>query len=262
MEKDKFEGLEEEDLWIQYKENGDIKIRDYFVELYSPLVKYVAGRIAMNMPSSIEFDDLVGYGIFGLFDAIEKFEPKKNVKFKTYAVLRIRGAIFDELRAMDWVPRTVRQQSKLVNDAIATKEAELGRAVSDGEIADYLGMSPDKLRKTMMNISGTTILSINEMWYTGDDTDSVSISDTLEAPEALNPDHDVEREEAKRVLKEAIKELPENAQQVLAMYYFEDLTLKEIGKVMKVTESRISQLHSKSIVQLRAKLTNIKTGII
>ncbi|MBN2652325.1 MAG: RNA polymerase sigma factor WhiG [Spirochaetales bacterium] len=262
MVKEKFENHTEEDLWLQYRKTNDIEIRDYFVELYAPLVKYVAGKIAMNMPSSIDFDDLVGYGVFGLFDAIEKFEPNKHVKFKTYAVLRIRGAIFDELRAMDWVPRSVRQKSKMVDDAIATREAELGRSVTDEEIAEYLGMDLRELQKTMMKISGTTILSINEMWYTGDDTDSVSISDTLESPISLNPDHNVEKDEVKRVLVDAIKELPEKAQQVLVMYYFEDLTLKEIGKVLEVTESRVSQLHSKSILKLRSKLTNLKNGIL
>lgn len=252
----------EQQLWKKYKKTKDPKIRDKFVKQYAPLVKYVAGKVAIGMPHSVEFDDLVGFGVFGLFDAIEKFDPDKHVKFKTYAVTRIRGAIFDELRSIDWVPRSVRQKSREIEDTIHRLEASLGRAASDEEIAGEMNMSTDEFQKTMMKVSGTSILSLNDVWYNDDENDKVTIVDSIESPNSLNPDTIVEKEEIKRVIVEAINELPEKEKKVLVLYYYEDLTLKEIGKVLEVTESRISQLHTKAIMRLRSKLTNIKKGIM
>jgi len=252
----------EEELWIIYKSSRDPAVRDMFVKQYAPLVKYVAGKVAVGMPHNIEFDDLVGYGVFGLFDAIEKFDPDKHVKFKTYAVTRIRGAIFDELRSIDWVPRSVRQKSREVEDAVHRLEASLGRAVTDNEIANEMGMNMQDYQKTILKISGTSIMSLNDVWYTGEDNDKVSIVDSIESPSGLNPDIIVEKDEIKRVIIEAINELPEKEKKVLVLYYYEDLTLKEIGKVLEVTESRVSQLHTKAIMRLRAKLTNLKKGIL
>lgn len=252
----------EEELWQEYKKKKDSKLRDYFVKKYAPLVKYVAGKVAVGMPSNVEFDDLVGYGVFGLFDAIEKFDPDKHVKFKTYAVTRIRGAIFDELRSIDWVPRSVRQKARQVEESVRKLESSLGRPATDKEIAKDMGMSPKDFEKMMMKISGTSILSLNEVWYSGDENDKISISDSIESPQSLNPDTIVEKDEIKRVIVEAINELPDKEKKVLVLYYYEDLTLKEIGQVLEVTESRISQLHTKAIMRLRAKLTNIKKGIM
>jgi RNA polymerase sigma factor FliA len=251
----------EEELWLLFKQNRDPKIRDMFVKQYAPLVKYVAGKVAMGMPHNVEFDDLVGFGVFGLFDAIKKFDPEKHVKFKTYAVTRIRGAIFDELRSIDWVPRSVRQKSREIEDTIHRLESSLGRAASDQELANEMRMTTKEFQKTMMKISGTSILSLNDVWYTGDDNDKVSIVDSIESPSSLNPDIIVEKDEIKRVIIQAITELPEKEKKVLVLYYYEDLTLKEIGKILEVTESRISQLHTKAIMRLRSKLTNIKKGI-
>lgn len=251
----------EAELWTLFKENRDPKIRDMFVKQYAPLVKYVAGKVAMGMPHNVEFDDLVGFGVFGLFDAIKKFDPDKHVKFKTYAVTRIRGAIFDELRSIDWVPRSVRQKSREIEDTIHRLESSLGRAASDQELANEMRMTIKDFQKTMMKISGTSILSLNDVWYTGDDNDKVSIVDSIESPSSLNPDIIVEKGEIKRVIIQAITELPEKEKKVLVLYYYEDLTLKEIGKILEVTESRISQLHTKAIMRLRSKLTNIKKGI-
>ena len=251
----------EEELWTLFKEDRDPRIRDLFVKQYAPLVKYVAGKVAMGMPHNVEFDDLVGFGVFGLFDAIKKFDPDKHVKFKTYAVTRIRGAIFDELRSIDWVPRSVRQKTREIEDTIHRLESSLGRAASDQEIADEMRMTTKDFQKTMMKISGTSILSLNDVWYTGDDSDKVSIVDSIESPSSLNPDIIVEKDEIKRVIIQAITELPEKEKKVLVLYYYEDLTLKEIGKILEVTESRISQLHTKAIMRLRSKLTNIKKGI-
>jgi RNA polymerase sigma factor FliA len=252
----------EQQLWKKYKKTKDPKIRDKFVRQYAPLVKYVAGKVAIGMPHNVEFDDLVGFGVFGLFDAIEKFDPEKHVKFKTYAVTRIRGAIFDELRSIDWVPRSVRQKSREIEDTIHRLESSLGRSASDEEIAKEMNMNMDEFQKTMMKVSGTSILSLNDVWYNDDESDKVTIVDSIESPNSLNPDTIVEKEEMKRVIVEAISELPEKEKKVLVLYYYEDLTLKEIGQVLEVTESRISQLHTKAIMRLRSKLTNIKKGIM
>lgn len=254
--------MSEEDLWPLYKESRDPAIRDAFIRQYAPLVKYVAGKVAASMPNTVEFEDLVGFGVFGLLDAIEKFDPDKNVKFKTYAVTRIRGAIFDELRSIDWVPRSVRQKTKEIEDAVVSLEAKLGRPASDQEIASSLGVSEDDFMKTMLKISSTSVLSLNDVWYSGDDADKISIGESIESPSSMNPDATVEREEVKRVIVQAISELPEKEKKVLVLYYYEDLTLKEIGQVLDVTESRVSQLHTKAILRLRAKLTNLRKGII
>lgn len=252
----------EQELWKQYKKEKDPQIRDFFVKQYAPLVKYVAGKVAIGMPHNVEFDDLVGFGVFGLFDAIEKFDPDKHVKFKTYAVTRIRGAIFDELRAIDWVPRSVRQKSRELEETIRVLESQLGRVASDKEIAKAMHLELKDFQKLVLKISGTSILSLNDVWNTGDDNDKISIVDSIEAPSSLNPDTIVEKEEIKRVIINAIQELPEKEKKVLVLYYYEDLTLKEIGEVLGVTESRISQLHTKAIMRLRTKLTSIKKGIV
>jgi RNA polymerase sigma factor for flagellar operon FliA len=256
-----WEGKAEEELWLLYRKNKDPKLRDYFIKQYAPLVKYVAGKVAVGMPHNVEFDDLVGFGVFGLIDAIEKFDPAKHVKFKTYAVTRIRGSIFDELRSMDWVPRSIRQKTRELEETIHTLEAKLGRAATDEEIAEDMKIPLEEFQTLLLRISGTSILSLNDVWYTGNGEDNISIVESIEAPASLNPDIIVEKDEVKRVIVEAIQELPDKEKKVLVLYYYEDLTLKEIGQVLGVTESRISQLHTKAILRLKAKLTSIKKGI-
>jgi RNA polymerase sigma factor for flagellar operon FliA len=252
----------EDELWRLYRKTKDPEIRDALVKQYAPLVKYVAGKVAVGMPNNVEFDDLVGYGVFGLFDAIEKFDPDKHVKFKTYAVTRIRGAIFDELRSIDWVPRSVRQKSRELEETVRRLESSLGRPATDEEIAKEMNISVKELERTMLKVSGTSMLSLNDVWYTGEDNDKVSIADSIESPDSLTPDTIVEKDEIRRVIVQAIQELPEKEKKVLVLYYYEDLTLKEIGQVLHVTESRVSQLHTKAITRLRTKLTNIKKGIM
>ncbi|MFW5799805.1 MAG: RNA polymerase sigma factor WhiG [Spirochaetota bacterium] len=251
----------EEELWEEYKRTSDPKIREVFVHQYAPLVKYVAGKVAMGMPQSIEFDDLVGYGVFGLLDAIEKFDPSLNIKFKTYAVTRIRGAIYDELRAIDWVPRSIRQKAKELENAIGKLENKLGRAAKDEEIAEQLGIPVEEFHQTLLKLSGTSLVSINDAWFTGDDNDKVSILETIESPMELNPDTMIEKEEVKKMIVYTIEELPEKEKKVLILYYYEDLTLKEIGEVLDVTESRVSQLHTKAIMRLRSKLNHIRASM-
>jgi RNA polymerase sigma factor for flagellar operon FliA len=252
----------EEEFWQTYRQTRDPEIREIFIKQYAPLVKYVAGKVAIGMPNNVEFDDLVGFGVFGLLDAIDKFDPDKNVKFKTYAVTRIRGAIFDELRTIDWVPRSVRQKTREVEDAIGTLEAQLGRTATDQEIANYLRLDEKEFAKLMRQMSTATMLSLNDVWFSGDENDKVSIGDSIESPSSLNPDIIVEKDEIRRVIVEAIEELPDKEKKILVLYYYEDLTLKEIGEVLEVTESRVSQLHTKAILRLRSKLTNIRKGIL
>ncbi|MCL2192760.1 MAG: RNA polymerase sigma factor WhiG [Treponema sp.] len=257
------EGKSEEERWLEYRKTRDPAIREAFIKQYAPLVKYVAGKVAMGMPQNVEFDDLVGFGVFGLIDAIDKYDPEKyNVKFKTYAVTRIRGAIFDELRQIDWVPRSVRQKTREIETAVSSLEAHLGRTASDQEVAQALGMNQDEYLKTMTKISGTSILSLNDVWFSGDEKDRVSIVDSIESPSVLNPDVIVEKEVIRQVIFATINELPEKEKKILILYYYEDLTLKDIGKLLEVTESRVSQLHTKAISRLRSKLTNIRKGII
>lgn len=252
---------EEDTKWIEYRKEHSVRVRDDFIKQYMPLVKYVAGKVSVGMPGNVEWEDLVSFGQFGLLDAIEKYDPAKGVKFKTYAVTRIRGAIFDELRQIDWVPRSVRQKSREIEGAINSVEAKLGRTASDSEIAKELGISDDEYHKAVMKVSGTSVMSLDEAWRTGDDYGSVSIGDSIESPESLNPDKIVEQEEVKRILEQAIKELPDREKKVVVLYYFQDLTFKEIGQALEVSESRISQLHTKAILRLRAKLTSSRKGI-
>lgn len=197
----------EDELWMEYKKTRNNSIRELFIVKYAPLVKYVAGKVAIGMPGNVEFDDLVGYGVFGLLDAIDKYDPEKNVKFNTYAVTRIRGAIFDELRSIDWVPRSVRQQSREVEEAIADLEARLGRAATDVEIARELGMSVDEFQQVLLKISGTSVISLTDLRFGSEDAEQVSVADTIEAPVSLNPDVIVEREEMRRIIVNAINEL-------------------------------------------------------
>lgn len=254
----------EDELWFEFKKTKSLAIRDKFIEQYMPLVKYVAGKLAVGMPSNVEYDDLVGFGQFGLLDAINKYDPAKNVKFKTYAVTRIRGSIIDELRAIDWVPRSVRQKTKEIEDAIYNLESKLGRPASDFEIAQSLHISEEEYHKAVMKVSCTSVLSLNDVWFTGngEEKENNAIGNNIEAPSSLNPDKIAERDEIKKVIAQAISELPEKEKMVIVLYYHEDLTFKEIGEVLEVSESRVSQLHTKANLRLRAKLTNVTKGII
>lgn len=254
--------IEEDKIWTEYKNTKSPQLRDKLIRQYMPLVKYVAGKVSVGLPASMEFDDLVGFGQFGLLDAINKYDLDKNVKFKTYAVTRIRGAIFDEMRQLDWVPRSVRQKSREIEEIISDLESRLGRTATDQEIAKQMNLSEEEYHQTIMKVSASSIISINDVWNSTDDNEHLSIADTIESPSSLNPDVQVEREEIRKVIIQAINELPEKEKMVIVLYYHEDLTFKEIGQVLEVSESRISQLHTKANLRLRAKLTNFKKGII
>ncbi len=255
----KYEETDEQVLWVEYKKAREPKLREYFIKKYAPLVKYVAGKVAVGMPHNVEFDDLVSYGTFGLLDAIEKYDPGKEVKFKTYAMTRVRGGIFDELRNVDWIPRSIRQKAKQVEKIILELENRMGRTAEDEEIAHELDIDIDEFHDLMSKISGTSLISLNDVWHGNDENEEMVFVDTLESPEALNPDTIVEREEIKNMIVECIKKLPDREKKVIVLYYYEDLTLKEIGEVLEVTESRVSQLHTKAIMRLRGRLSQMKS---
>lgn len=257
----KYAEKDELELWKDYRISKKEELRAYFVEKYSPLVKHVAGRIAIGMPQNVEFEDLVSYGVFGLLDAIEKFDPSRDIKFKTYAMTRIRGSIFDELRSVDWIPRSIRQKAKQLEQIIGMLENQEGQKVEDEVIAKEMGMSIEEYNQLLSKLSSTSIVSLNDIWFMGDENDEVSFMETLESPMNMNPDNIIEKEEIKNFIIEAIKTLPEKEKKVIVLYYYEDLTLKEIGEVLEVTESRISQLHTKAVSRLRSKLAKVKSVV-
>lgn len=246
--------LSDEEVWGHYKNSGNTDVRNHLIERYAPLVKYVAGRMAVNMPPNIEFDDLVSYGIFGLIDAIEKYEPERGFKFKTYAITRIRGAVIDELRALDWIPRSTRQKARQLQQVYLELENRLGRSAEDEEVAKEIGVSVEELHQILMETSCTAVISLDDIWHVGSDDDEVAVVDTIEGHQKHTPSFKVEKDEVKRILVEAIKGLPPREKEVIALYYYEELTLKEIGEVLGVTESRVSQLHTKAVLRLKAKL--------
>ncbi len=248
-----------EDLWRRFKETGEPQLRERLILHYSPLVKYVAGRVGVGLPPNIEQADLVSYGIFGLIDAIEKFDLSRSIKFETYAISRIRGAIIDELRAIDWIPRSVRFKAREVERAYATLEASLHRTPSEAEVAAELGISLGELHQLFSQVSFVNVLALDELLGSGGERgDKVSLGDTLEDTRAEDPVAAFESEETKYLLARAINLLPEREKIVVTLYYYEGLTLAEIGQVLGVTESRICQMHTKAVLQLRAKLNEAR----
>lgn len=243
------------DAWRRYKEHGDMSARDQLILAYSPLVKYVAGRMSSGLPAHIEEGDLISYGLLGLISAIERFEPERNIKFETYAVSRIRGSIIDELRALDWVPRSVRSWARKVEATIARLENELMRAPNDDEIAVELGVGVDEFQDILNQISCASIVALDEFWNVqGTGQERVNLIDTIEDTDAPDPSRAFRVQSIKETLAAAIQRLPERERIVVGLYYYEGLTLKEIGEVLGVTESRISQLHTKAILRLRGRI--------
>jgi RNA polymerase sigma factor for flagellar operon FliA len=253
---------EEEDqrLWAQYKQTRDQRIKDALIMKYASFVKYVAGRIAVNLPSNVEFDDLVSYGILGLIDAIDKYDPERKVKFKTYAKTRIRGAIFDELRVLDWTPRSIRQKARKLEKAYAKLEGKLGRDATDEEIAEFLKIDISELHKLFDETKKSLLLSLDEIFY--DDEEGSSRFDFVENQKSDNPQAKIEEAEAKQILADAISKLSERERMVITLYYYEDLTSKEIGKILGVSDSRVSQLHTKAILRLRGRLARLRDSLV
>ena len=253
METEDEVSLSADELWAEYKSTGSRELRDKLIVRYSPLVKYVAGRVSVGLPNTIEQCDLVSYGIFGLIDAIEKFDNERAIKFETYAITRIKGAIIDELRSIDWVPRSVRAKARAIEKAYAKLEAQLLRTPTDTEVARELGLSEDDLQAQFSQISFVGIVALDEVLSGGDRGESTTLGDTL-AARREGPMAAFEVEEMKQILAGAINRLADREKIVLSLYYYEGLTLAEIGQVLGVTESRVCQIHTKAVLQLRARM--------
>jgi RNA polymerase sigma factor for flagellar operon FliA len=243
-------------LWADYKKDNDRRIRDQLIVLYSPLVKYVAARVAVGLPQHVDGSDLVSYGIIGLIDAIDRYNPGRQVKFETYAIPRIRGAIIDELRAIDWVPRSIRAKARAVEQAYAALEANLLRTPTDAEVAAELGMAEQDLQEILRQISFVGVAALDEVFMVGGDrSDRTTLGDTI--PDATaGPVALFEDKESKEILAQAIMQLADRERTVLSLYYYEGLTLAEIGEILGVTESRVCQIHTKAVLQLRARLSD------
>lgn len=236
-----------EQLWEEFFKNPSAEIREKIIVEYAPLVKIVAGRLSMYLGYNVEYDDLVGYGIFGLIDAIDKFDINKDVKFETYASLRIRGSILDQIRKMDWIPRTVRQKQKKIDEAIRKIETETGRNAQDEEIARELGVSEEELTSWQSQLKVTNLVSLNEYVEQGMEP----VMDARGNSHFAQPEDAIAEEELKRVLAESLEVLTEKERKVITLYYYENLTLKEISNVLEVSESRISQLHTKALKKMK-----------
>ena len=247
-------GTDTQSLWLEFRRTQDKGLRDRLILTYAPLVKYVAGRLGSGLPAHVDESDLVSYGLLGLISAIERYDPERDIKFETYAMARIKGAIIDELRALDWVPRSVRSRAREIERAIAELESRLGRAPNDEEIATKIGISTEELEESLTDISRSSIAALDELWSGSGEGDQVSLLDTIEDTSGPRPAEALDETELREALADAIARLPEREKLVVTLYYYEELTLREIGEVLGVTESRVSQLHTKAVLRLKARL--------
>jgi RNA polymerase sigma factor FliA len=247
-------GEETQALWLEFGRTHDKALRDRLILTYAPLVKYVAGRLGSGLPTHVDEGDLVSYGLLGLIGAIERYDPTRDVKFETYALARIKGSIIDELRSLDWVPRSVRSRAREIERAIAELEAKLGVAPDDEQIAAKIGITVEELESSLTDISRSSIAALDELWSVSGDGDQVSLLDTIEDTAEPHPAAALDETETREALADAISRLPEREKLVVTLYYYEELTLREIGEVLGVTESRVSQLHTKAILRLKARL--------
>ncbi|MDH5238219.1 MAG: RNA polymerase sigma factor WhiG [Acidimicrobiia bacterium] len=244
-----------EQLWAAYKDQEARQARDQLILHYSPLVKFVAGRVAVGLPQNVEHSDLVSYGIFGLIDAIDKFDLERGYKFETYAIARIKGAILDELRSIDWVPRSVRAKARSVEKAYAKLEARLSRTPTDEEVAAELDLTETQFNDLLSKISFVGLVALDEVLSLGgsDRGEALTLGDTIADP-TDGPVGQYEVEEMRQLLADAINRMPDREKLVLTLYYYEGLTLAEIGSVLGVTESRVCQIHTKAVLQLRSRI--------
>ncbi|MGE5550311.1 MAG: RNA polymerase sigma factor WhiG [Bacteroidota bacterium] len=253
----------DQELWQEYLSTKSQAAREALVLRFAPLVKYVAGRVAIGMPPNVDFDDLVSFGIFGLMDALDKFEPERGIKFETYAIARIRGAILDGLRSNDWVPRSVRQKARELERVCADLENHLGRSATDAEISQAMNLTLDQFHALLSEVSCTTLTSLDEIWMVhSNEEEAVRVMDLVRDSESYDPIRVVEIEEIKQQLAEAIAKLPERERLVVALYYYEGLTLKEIGEILDISESRVSQIHTKAVFRLRGRLSRWKRSLV
>ena len=247
-------GEDTQALWLEFARTKDKALRDRLILTYAPLVKYVAGRLGSGLPAHVDEGDLVSYGLLGLIGAIERYDPTRDIKFETYAISRIKGAIIDELRALDWVPRSVRSRAREIERAIAELEAKTGLAPTDEQIAAKIGISVDELEESLTDIGRSSIAALDELWSVSGEGDQISLMDTIEDETGPRPESALDETEMREALADAIARLPEREKLVVTLYYYEELTLREIGEVLGVTESRVSQLHTKAILRLKARL--------
>lgn len=242
--------IDEKELWERFKERGDEGARDALIVRHMRVVKYIAGRMAVHVPSCVEMDDLVGWGIMGLMDAMEKFDHKQDIKFPTYASIRIRGAIIDQIRSLDWAPRSLRTMARKVGAATEKLRHEKGMEPSTSEIAEVLGTTEDHVEETISQLQTAQVLSLDD-YLPSEDMPEIRKFEVMGNASAPNPEHVAEQKERQEILVQAILQLPEQQQKVLNLYYYEELTLKEIGAVLDVSESRICQIHSAAMKRLR-----------
>ena len=242
--------VERQKIWEKYTKNPTQEMREQIIIEYAPLVKIVAGRLSMYLGGNVEYEDLVSYGVFGLIDAIDKFDTNKDVKFETYASLRIRGSILDQIRKMDWIPRTVRQRQRKIDEAIKSLEARTGKTPTDEMLAEELGVSGEELLSWQSQLKVTNVVSLNEFVESGNEP----VMDAKGNFRLAQPEEVIAEAELKRMLKDAMQLLTEKEQKVILLYYYEDLTLKEISRVLEVSESRISQLHTKALQKMKKKM--------
>ena len=248
-----------EKVWKEYKKSKSNELKDKIILYYSPLVKYVAGRISASMPSNIEMADLTAYGMFGLIDAVDKFDTSRKIKFQTYAITRVKGAIIDELRAVDWVPRSIRQAGRELEQSNQALQVKLRRAPSDDEIAKHMDVSIEKLFEIYDKLSSSSMMALDELKiFEGPSDGRLPLIDVIEDGRSEDPSEAIERKELQNALKKAIAKLPEREKIIVTLYYYEGLTLKEIGEVLGITESRVSQLRTKATLYLKSGLKNIK----
>ncbi|MDQ3761687.1 MAG: FliA/WhiG family RNA polymerase sigma factor [Actinomycetota bacterium] len=245
-------------LWQAYGRDRDATLRDRLVLHYAPLVKYVAGRVGTGLPPHVDIADLVQSGVFGLWDAIDRFEPERGLKFETYAMQRIRGAILDELRAQDWVPRSVRSRAREVERALERLESRLQRSATDAEVAAELGVTVADLRELYAQLQLTSVVALDELIAVG--RGGTSIAETLPDEAVEEPGAFLDSVESRRLLAEAVSQLTDRDRVVVSLYYFENLTLAEIGRVLGVTESRVCQLHTRAVLRLRSKMLEASAG--
>lgn len=238
-------------------ERTDPKIRAKVINEFAPLIKYIASRIAMRLPPHIDIHDLINAGVIGLIDAMEKFDATKNIKFKTYAEFRIRGAMLDELRSMDWVPRSVRQKARKIEDAYSRLESSLGRPANDEEIATELEVDMESFYRLLSETASVSLLSLDDLGEDNQDSSKRNLLEFIMQDEKDWPTHKMGLNEARDMVARAIQSLPEKERMVISLYYYDELTMKEIGYVLKFTESRVSQIHTKSILRLRSKMQKI-----
>jgi RNA polymerase sigma factor FliA len=236
-----------------YRSTVDPKVKDEIVIEYAPLIKFIAQKIASRLPANIELDDLISCGVIGLMDAISKFDPSRDNKFKTYAEFRIRGAMLDELRSQDWVPRSIREKAKTIERAQTKLESELGRFPTHDELAEEIGVSKDEFYDMLNKSKSVSVLNIDDA-AAFNKNDRRLYASLMEKSSSSNPFSAVNFKKSREKIKEGIKLLPEKQRLVLSLYYYEDLNLKEIGQVLEVTESRVSQLHTQAVIKLKAKL--------